>query len=272
MTSTAAILLSCGLPTFEMSLRSAIKYLPEDLPLYIIDDTKANTEERRYLNVCLDSVDGTIERIYLDDRRYDHATGIFAKLFPKYDLILKFDDDVFFTDKDVFPGLVAAYNQADNPAMSCAFQPIQRLSLPMIAKRLDIVLPDDLLYTDLRHTLGQWPALAETIWDMTCPPEPILKKLRERQPRFISIDGSRMRHMHWTICHMLIASKDAAGIMDEEYKRGEEHYIHQIKVKQRRPIAIDTHNLVYHYAWTNGKEYSDKHILPKLRKMKFWQT
>lgn len=269
MSKYAAMLLSCGMPTFNISLNSAIKYLPKELPLYIFDDSKEGSPGREVIDEHIKPFIDRVTRIYSGDKRFDWATAIFCKEYPQYDYVLKFDDDVFFTDNDVFDGLMGAYNAFNDTAIACAFQPIQRYSLPIIAERLHHEIPEQFYEHDLRHVLGREPTLAKLIWDMTTPPESVLGTLRQRQPRYLEIRDSR--RAHWTICHMLVARDDMMKFWDKSFKRGEEHFIHIIREKGNRPIALDTHNLVYHYAWRGGKEYSDKNILPDLTALDFWK-
>ncbi len=272
----AAMILSCGLPTLEMTLQSAIRYLPMDLPIYLFDDTTASDQDplhrRWWIDKCMKPFVNRVTRIFLDEYRHDWATARFCERHPQYDFVLKLDDDVFLTNAEFWPGIIAAYNSRSDTGIACAFQPIQRYTLPIMAKRLNKILPECLLVNDVRHELDQSPDLAHHIWDMTTPPSIILNDLRKAQPRFIYIDHKVMPSMHFTICHMFIAAQDAVGFLQEPiFKRGEEHWVHIMRTKHHRPVAVDTHNLVYHYGYRKEKKYSDEHILPKLRGMEFWE-
>ncbi len=261
------MILTNGSATLDLTVRSALKYLPEWLPIHVVADTFTLPLQSERIKRALALDTNRLERLNLDGYRHDWGIAYFCQKCPQYEYVLKLDDDMTLTTPETWDGLVEAYHNHPESVVSSLITPIQRMCLPIIADRCGFELPDELKPDDVRHALGANPELAGYIWEKTFPVEKILPGLRTGE-RFIHFGKDRLRGKHWTVTNVFMHRNDALSMLTAKHKRGEENWIHRLRFNGRerpRKISLDTHNAIYHYAYKNGKEYSDKHILPMLQ-------
>lgn len=287
--NTAILIYSCGMRTLNMTLSSLIKFMPPSLPLYILDSASENQPcgERRIQDLVMAHNDrvtlvggGRCVPVDQDTDESDpqgngcsYITMLrdFCREHPEFEYIWKTDDDVVYTSPCIWPGVVDAYIRTPNVIFAAAAMPLQRHIFPIIAERLgqagnyDKALRRDNIFKPLvKH-----PELAQAVWDITLPPDTVLSRLRKHPDKLLQIGPTMLRRDHYIVCHYLTRREDVLAAF--QVASNDQRGYHILRKRDGRNIGVDMHNLAYHYSCQPGKEWSDEHILPRLRAMDFWK-
>ncbi len=281
MSKSAVLLITYSMATLPLTLASIMKHFPKDVKVYVVSSVEPRKPEKRgrnhgdkwniYRNENLrDAVDKYGDgRVVIEQYPNVYDAPAAVKAFTMYhnelDYIWKTDDDIIYTSPDTWDNITSAYLEHDNVVASCGFMPLNGMSPTIIQERLGVKMPEDLvkLPAITRLLIQGNSDYAKAIWDATFPPKPVIDKLRKVDQRYVYYPAEYQIKHSWSCCHYYTSRETIL----EAYRRShkDERGLNTIRHEDKKPIVIDTHTLVYHYAFWSIREWSDSYVLPKLQ-------
>jgi len=255
-------------PIIDKTVESLVKYTPEDIPIYILDQAAPDmVVEKERMKEVAEKYKGRVDlyECFISESKRDAPLSIIKFLVNhlNVDRLLKIDDDVIVSC-DVYTGLKEAYENKPNTLFSVGLSPIQIWGLEIFKERLKLNGKlDSSLYKPLTmyEEIVRRPQHAKQIWEATTPPDVILPKLRSGN-RFVKIPNI---NRNWGMFHYFAHRSDilsVGGVWDET--KWQKKYNTTL-----RPRVMDTWSLVYHFAWFKWYEYAMKEIYPLVKSVDF---
>lgn len=284
---TAILLYTCGMPSLALCLSSVLKYLPGDIPIFLINNANpcVATEElnRRRIQTAVERAQGRLHLIEPWCRNHPRNILHFCQEHREFQFIWKMDDDIFYTDVETWDGVIAGYQGHADAILATGITPIQQGVLPLLVERAGLDLPATLVTHShkLSKFLKQQPEMVSTIWDATLPPEGLQAKLKAHPgPRYVVVDNAQVG-TDYSVGHYYAARRDIIAAyadtlredsgIHQEFRWGDERGLNAMRRRDNRAVVVDTHSLVYHLAWYPARSWSEDHILPKLMRLPTWQ-
>ncbi len=281
----AAVIIAYKSPIIFKTVESLVKYLPNDLPIYLIDQAKPDmVEEKERMHDAAGRFPGRVEvcELFVHERIAFAPWALvrFLEIHPEVEHVLKVDDDVFIGSK-VYEGMKEAYDMHPDTLFSCAFCPIQIWGLSLLVHRCNIPIDVKLLNPEtILNSIVHNPALATEVWKQTVPPSKILEGGMKQEPRFMRVPLFRVyidakadptQRADFMI-NQYFAHRDTiiqhCSNLDGETTSDEINY-QRTRQRTNRPIIMDTWSLAYHFSGAPWFGHAWEHDWPLIKDVEF---